>query len=148
MLGVHPDTLSDFTREGMPVVDRGGRGMKSTYDLVSCAAWWRQHKTELAAKDVAQARAFKATAEINELKAAEKKGELVPREEVIREGQNYTKAWAAKVRGLPRQLQLAGVITRDQEPAIAAQCRELLTDISSWQSVDDSIQAAALEPTP
>lgn len=145
LLGVHPDSISDFTREGMPVETRGGRGAKSVYDAVRCLAWWRRNKTELSAKDAAQARALAATAEVNELRAAEKKGELISREEVVREGQAYTKAWATKVQGLARQLLLAGIITRDQEAKITAACRDLLTDIASWQTVADTTAAAAAE---
>lgn len=149
---MHPDTISDFTREGMPVLERGGRGAKSTYDSVSCLAWWRNH-SGLDAKEAAQARAYAATAELNELRAAEKRGLLVAREDVIREGQAYTTAWSSQVRGLPRQLVLAGLITREQEPSAEVLCRDILLEIASWRTVpgaespsaDDDEQQTAIE---
>lgn len=143
---MHPETVSDYTREGMPVLARGGHGVKSTYDLVSCTTWWRNNKTELSKPAAALARNQEAAAEFNELKVAEKKGALVPLDEMIRDGQAYTKAIAAAVRGFPRQLVLDGIVTRDQEHAIAAKCRELMSTISSWQTLEDAIRAAAQEP--
>lgn len=44
VLGVHPDTISDFTAHGMPVLELGGRGVKAAYDLVACIVWWRRRR--------------------------------------------------------------------------------------------------------
>jgi terminase small subunit / prophage DNA-packing protein len=140
LFGVHADTISDFTRQGMPVLTRGGRGQKSEYDAILCLAWFRSTQG-LDAKEVAQARSYAAAADVNELRAAKARGELVSQADVIMEGQSYTKAWAAKVAGLPRQLVLAGVVGREMEDAIAEICRALLTDIAEWKTLADLLRA-------
>lgn len=144
LLGVHPDTISDFTREGMPVLERGGRGAKSTYEAVACLTWWRTH-SGMDAKEAAQARAYAATADLNELRALEKRGQVISRDEVVREGQIYTRAWASKVRGVPRQLLLAGLITLEQVPVAENVCRDILLEIASWQPVPGEASPASAD---
>ncbi len=133
LLGVHPDTVSDYTRHGMPVVSKGGAGKKSEYDAVECAAWWRSQQGR-DSKDAAQTRAYNAQADLNELKLRIQRGELLPRDEVIVAGQNYTKAWTSKIRALPSQMVQAGVIAREQEQRVAALLHSLLQEISRWRT--------------
>ncbi len=134
LLGVHPDTISDYTRNGMPVITRGGAGRKSVYDAVECLAWWRaQYRQDK--KDAAQTRAYGAQAELNELKIATQKSELIPLDDVILAGQNYTKAWTAKIRALPRQMVQAGLIPREREAGVTAMLHALLLEISRWETL-------------
>jgi len=134
LIGVHPDTVSDYTRNGMPVITRGGAGRKSVYDAVECLAWWRdQYRQDK--KDAAQTRAYDAQAELNELKLATQKSDLIPLDQVIEAGQNYTKAWTAKIRALPRQMVQAGLIPREREAGVTAMLHALLLEISSWKTL-------------
>lgn len=137
MMGVHPDTVTDYARGGMPVVTRGGRGKESAYDSVLCLAWQRQQMGKNA-KEAAQTRAYEATANLSELKLSVQKGELFPRDQIVREGQSFVKGWVAHVRALPRRLEQAGIITRQQEPLVAAICRDLLDEISRWKTAADT----------
>ena len=136
LIGVHPDTISDYTRLGMPVIAKGGGGKKSAYDAVDCLKWWRTQQGQ-DKKEAAQTRAYEAQARLNELKIARQNGELLPRDEVILAGQSYTKAWATKVRSLPRQLVQHGVIPKNRESAVAAILQGLLLEISSWKSIPE-----------
>ncbi len=136
LIGVHPDTISDYSRQGMPTVSRGGLGQESVYDAVECLAWWRGRQGQ-DKKEAAQTRAYDAQAKLNEQRLLERRLELVSRETVLLTGQHYTKAWTAKVRALPRRLINAGVIGRELETKVADVCRELLTEIASWKSVGD-----------
>lgn len=135
LLGVHPDRVTHYARQGMPVEVAGGRGRESTYDAVACLTWWRDKNTD--GKDAAQARALNASAELNELKLEEAKRNLVPRAQVITEGKAYTMAWSKKVRSLPRRLVQQGVIPRDKEAAAAEVCADVLRDIASWKTIAD-----------
>lgn len=137
LFGVHPDTVSDFTREGMPVTERGGRGVKSVFDSVACLTWWRLNKTAMNAKEVAQTRAFQATAEFNELKVAERRKLLIQIDAAIRAGQADRSAWVARIRNWPRELLLAGHVTREQEAALGTFVRELLVEIANWKTLAD-----------
>ena len=141
LLGVHPDTVTDYARSGMPVVTRGGRGKEGVYDAVLCLAWWRDQQGANA-KEAAQARAYDASAQLNELKLARERGELVPRDQVVLEGQAFVKAWVTKVRALPRRFTQAGLITRDREPGVTAIVREILEEIAHWRTVADTKRAA------
>lgn len=141
LMGVHPDTVTHSAKEGMPVLDPGGRGKESQYDAVECLDWQRQRLGKNA-KDLAQTRALTASAELNELKLAEQRGELFRRDEVIRDGLKYAMAWRAKVLGLARRLVQIGAIPRESEARVKEGCRDLLIEISGWKTVADCDEAA------
>lgn len=142
LLGVHPDTVTDYVRQGMPMLMAGGAGKEGRYDTVACLAWWRERQGRNK-KEAAQARAYEASAELNELKLAQQRGELLPREQVVLEGQHFVKAWSASVRALPRRLEQAGLVRREDLTAVQMMVRELLTDIANWRTMGDLERAAA-----
>lgn len=136
LLGVHPDTVSDFVAGGMPILARGGHGKEGSYDAIACLDWQRQQLGKNA-KDAAQTRALTASAELNELKLERERQELFPRDQLVREGQAFVKAWQAMLRRLPRRLLNAGLITRVQEPAAAAVVRDVLEESARWRTQAD-----------
>lgn len=141
LLGVHPDSVTDYTRKGMPVLRTGGHGKTSAYDAVACLDWWRSQQGKNA-RDAAQTRAFNATADLNELKLLRERGELLAREEVVKDGQAYTKAWANTIRAIARRARTAGIVSTPQaEAELNALCRQLLVDISSWKTRGDAERA-------
>lgn len=141
-LGVHPDTISDYARKGMPVITMGGHGKAAAYDLVACGAWWRDQQGKNA-KEAAQTEAFKSTAALNNLKLQREMATLVSRDEVIRDGQAYTKAWANAVRAIARRARQAGIVaTAKTEAALDDLCRQILTDIASWKTRADVDRAS------
>lgn len=143
---MHPDTVSQYTRSGMPVVKHGGHGAESVYDLVACMKWYRQQIGKNA-KDEAQTRALTASAKLNELKLERERGEVWPREQIIREGQAYAKGWSAQVRSLPRRAVQLGIVNPENEPGLTSLCRDVLTEISQWKTSADAAQAGAEEVT-
>src|ERR1043166_801890 len=42
LMGVSPDTITDYIERGMPVLDRGGRGREARFDLKPCLGWQRE----------------------------------------------------------------------------------------------------------
>lgn len=140
LLGVHPDTVSDYAAQGMPVITRGGRGRQSNYDAVECLAWWRQQQGKNA-KEAAQTRAYKAQAELNELKIALQREELYPAQEIIRAGQQQVKSWTAKIRALPRQMVQSGIIPVEGERRVTDLLRGLQSEISNWKTLRDAKQS-------
>jgi hypothetical protein len=147
LMGVHQDTISDYVRQGMPVIDRGGHGKEGVYDPAASLKWHRL-KYPPNPKDLAMARQMEANAKMAELKLKERMLELVPREQIVREGQALVKAFAANVRALPSQLSQSGVIAREQEGAAARVCKALLTEIANWKTLDDVLRAAAQFESP
>lgn len=143
LLGVHPETVTAYVRQGMPVWQPGRRGGDAAvYDAVACLAWWREHQGKVSEKERAQTRSYEATAKLNEQRLAVASGALLPREQVVFEGQTYTKAWASSVRSLPRRARQAGIVhTAEDEAALVDLCRQVLADISSWKTPADAARA-------
>lgn len=143
LIGVHPETVTAYVRQGMPVQRPGRRGSDAAvYDAVECLSWWRQHQGKVSAKEVAQTRSYEATAKLNEQRLAVAAGALLPREQVVLEGQQYTKAWSSSVRSLPRRARQSGIVhTAEDEAALADLCRQVLADISSWKTPADAKRA-------
>lgn len=144
LMGQHPDTITDYAREGMPVKTRGGQGKLGEYDAVECMDWWRS-RIGKNAKEAAQTRALNASAEINELKRAQLIGTLVDRDEVIRAGQMYVAAWKAAVIGLARRMAQEGVIDNSKQPAVEAMCRSIMLEIAAWKTVKDLEEVPGFE---
>lgn len=142
LMGVHPDTVTDRVRQGMPIITAGGAGREGVYDAVECLAWQRQREGKNAT-EAAKTRALAASAELNELKLQQQRGELLPRTQVILEGQAYTKAWAAQVQNLAPRLEQAGLIRREDLAGVQALLREVLTEIANWKTPADLAAAAA-----
>lgn len=137
LMGVHPDTVTDFTRKGMPVASTGGHGVRSSYDAVACLAWWRQGQGKNA-KEAAQTRAYEASAKLNELKLQRERGEVVPRAAVARAGLAYSKGLSTQVMALPRRAVQTGIVAREFEGALTALCRDICSDISNWKTIRDA----------
>jgi len=137
LLGVHPDTVSQYARAGMPIVKQGGHGAESVYDAVACLKWYRQQIGKNA-KDEAHTRALTASAKLNELKLERERGDVWPKDQIIREGQAFAKAWSAQVRSLPRRAAQLGIVTPEKEPALTSLCRDVLTEISQWRTSADA----------
>lgn len=147
LMGVHQDTISDYVRQGMPVIERGGHGKEGAYNPSACFTWLRSRRGSGGkdAESAARTRSFAASAALNEMRLQKEMKELVPREQVEREGQAFVKALAAHVRALPSQLSQAGVIPRDQESAVARVCKQLLAEIAGWKTLADLELAAQIE---
>lgn len=136
-MGVHPDTITDYAKQGMPVIARGGRGRESSYDAVECLAWWRERQGKNA-KEAAQTRLYENNASLAELKIAREEGAMLPRDEVVKDGQTVIKGWTAQVRAIPRQARHAGIITTPaQEADLGGLIRNILLEIASWKVAAD-----------
>lgn len=143
VMGVEPGTVTRWERDGMPVAKRAPRGQPSMFDPAAVQQW----RDDIAAvKMLAQsglsleaerARLTRAQAERAERDNLIRAGKLLPFDEVARAGQSYVAAWKTKVTGIPRRMAQAGVITREQEPAVAEICREILIEIASWKTLAD-----------
>lgn len=141
LMGVHPDTVTDYARQGMPVEKRGGHGVEGVYDAVECLAWVRDQSGQNM-MDAAKTRSLEASAALNEFKLRQAEGQVWPREQIIAEGRAFVKAWTASVRALPRRLRQLGVLhSQDQEIAAAGIIRQLLEDIAGWKTSADAERA-------
>jgi phage terminase Nu1 subunit (DNA packaging protein) len=134
--GVFVGTITRWERDGMPVAQRASRGRHSLFDLKACKAW--REKAHAAGGDrgathsltTAKAIESERRTEKLELEIAVKRGDLVHRDQVLREGHAFGRALAAKIRSLPRRAEHAGVIERSQLPGLEGLCRDILEEIS------------------
>lgn len=144
LMGVHPDTITDYARSGMPVLRAGGRGKESAYDAVECLEWWRERQGKNA-KEEAQTRLYDANAKKAVVDLKKKTGELVERQQFVREGRAFADGLRAQMRSLPKRAAQAGVITPEQVRPLDGLCREMADSISKWKTLEDA-ETAAEEP--
>ena len=143
--GVAERTFARLESQSVITATKRGRGGRaSVYDLRQLVPAYIGYVASDRPSDDRKARADRdqTQAELNKMKLARERGDLVPRAQVVMEGQAYTKAWTAKVRGLPRLMVQAGIIGRENEAAVAGMCRDILMEISRWTSVQDAERAA------
>lgn len=82
-MGVSLPTVDRWAKEGMPVVQRGGRGVEWIYDLADVISWYAQRKVEAAGGEVndlaeIDKRTARAKMEQAELALAQAKGLVAP----------------------------------------------------------------------
>jgi len=134
-------TFDRLEAEGIVAPTRQGRGGRpSLYSLTVVVPAYLGYlgQSRPATEDrEARARRDRSAAELNELKIAELRGALLPREAVVRDGQAFSTALRAAVLALPRRLAQAGLVAPDHEPAATALVREICEEIAGWQSVPD-----------
>lgn len=136
-------TITRWERDGMPVAKRAPRGQHSLFDVEAVRAWRQSVEASTdgnASTSLTTSRAQLADAQRIkvELDIAARRGELVSREQVIREGQAHVKGWTAMLRSLPRRAAQLGILEAAQVPALEALVRDVLTEISSWRTAADA----------
>jgi hypothetical protein len=147
LLGVSDPTFTRLESEGVigaKVAGVGGR--QSVYDAVALVTSYMAHRERLitGSLDTPRDRRDRSQAELNELRLSKERAELLPRDQVVREGLAYIKATMAKLRAIPPRLVRAGAIAREAEPVVASLVREAQEEMARWQNLLD-LQAAVEE---
>ena len=131
LIGVGPDRVSVYTREGMPVLIAGRRGSAGRYDAVPALAWWRVKKQGSA--DAEKARKDRSIADLNELSLARRREELVPIVAVRLDWAAYIVPCKTRLRGLPSR-------AKQRLPHLTGKDLSVLTEI-----VDEALNELAEE---
>lgn len=76
LLGAHPDRVTKYVSEGMPVLKAGGRGKESEFDAVACLAWWRERRAP-GTTEQERTRHYKAMADKIEMDIRHRLGETI-----------------------------------------------------------------------
>jgi hypothetical protein len=142
LLGISERHFVRFEAAGLvkPTTPAAGR-RPARYDvaeLVQAFVKWKVGSVE-----PARDRRDRSQAEWLELKLARERLELLPRDQVIREGRAFVAATMAKLRALPSRMVRAGMIDAAAQPDVAALLREVQGEIDRWTSLLD-LRAAAL----
>jgi hypothetical protein len=139
-------TFARLEAEGVIVPKRRGKpGVPSIYDLATIVPAYVQHLKGAKGSGndrAARARRDATQAQLNELRLAREKGELLPRHQVIADGLAFIRASKAKILGLPRRLVQAGVLPPASQATAADLLNEALDEMSRWQTQIDLMAAA------
>jgi phage terminase Nu1 subunit (DNA packaging protein) len=152
LLEVHLRTVGTWVDEGMPVKQRRKGGKGNLYDPEACRAWREEHHpttSESYNLPAEKARHERAQAVKTELQIAVQRGELVPREQAVREGQGFAGAVMARLLGLHRQLVQRGIVPPAREGEVRALVFEMLDEMRTWTAIDVAaiLGAANGQPT-
>jgi phage terminase Nu1 subunit (DNA packaging protein) len=146
ILGVPQRTFARLEAEGVVIPSRRGKpGVPSEYDLATIVPAYIDHLKASIGKNgdrQSRARRDQSQAELNELRLAERRKELLLREDVVREGQSFVKASQAKILSLPRRLVQAGHIPPETQQEVAGLLREALEEMARWNTELDLLRAA------
>jgi hypothetical protein len=144
LLNVSDRTFARLEAEGVIFALAPGSGRRSsTYDAYTIVrAYWAHRERQL--MDGAESprdRRDRSQAELNELRVEKERRVLLPRDQVVREGQRFVKAVAAKLRALPSRLVRAGIIAAAVQGAVEELIREALDEMSRWSNRLDLLRA-------
>jgi hypothetical protein len=143
--GIPERTFFKLEAEGVLIPSyRGGRGKLSVYDLATITPAYIAHLKAISpvgGERESRARRDQSQAELNELRLAERKKELLPRDQVVREGRAAVIAVRAKLLAMPRRMVQAGHIPVEKQPAVAAMIRETLEEMGRWKTQHDLLAA-------
>jgi phage terminase Nu1 subunit (DNA packaging protein) len=139
ILGVSIRQIANLETEGVVVPERRGRGGRaSVYALDTVVPAYVEHvrRQESGSREgeTPRDRRDRSQAELNELKLMRERRELLPRHQVVTEGQAFAKALAAKLRALPARMLRAGAISATAAPVFEELLREVQTEIASWST--------------
>jgi phage terminase Nu1 subunit (DNA packaging protein) len=140
--GVVPGTITRWERDGCPVAKKQTRGRHTFFDLDAVIEWNALRERSGLSLELERAKLTVLQQQKLDIELAIRRGELLPRDLVLAEGQGLMKALASKIRGLPRRLSQAGFISRELEASVAQICVDLLTEISRWETMGDLKKAA------
>jgi phage terminase Nu1 subunit (DNA packaging protein) len=135
-LGVHPQTIVRWERDGMPVAKRGARGTSSLFDRQAVEAWLhaRDHgrqTSDVASLQLERARQARAQALVALQIYQTRAKELLPRAEVERVWAQHVAAVRATLLALPVTLadRLHHAATMDGVAAVEQILTEAVRDV-------------------
>lgn len=149
---VSPLRITKWAAAGMPVADRGGRGRQSQYELPAVVDWRvRSQVQALTGKTesggaidlgLERAKLARAQTEKTDMEIRRRQGELLSRDQVVKDGRAFVMAAKAKLLALPRRMAQAGVIANDAQEHVASLVREALEEMARWRTQMDLLEAA------
>lgn len=137
LLGCYRDRLTKWKPEGLPVLHAGNRADGGDrYDAVAVLDWYRVHKLHALDAQAERAGRDRSFRELNEMRLARERGRLIPREQAESEGKSYSIAVKRHILALARRLVQKGIIPREREAEVLAECRAALMEMARWTLAD------------
>lgn len=149
LLGVSMPTVTDWVDRGLPVVDRGSRGIPWVFDVAACFAWRLEYElanavgasTRDVSREDAEKRKIIADAVLAEIKVAEQLRSVVKVEDVARIWEGRIVASRETFQGIAQRLAPLLVGETDQgriESTIEREIDRALEELASWEPAEDS----------
>jgi hypothetical protein len=138
MFGVSRETIDNWQQQGLPVARRGGPGVPSEYESADCISWRVASEVAKVQGESPNDRLARARAEEIEMRNAERRGLLIPAEQLEPKMKaamaGAREAWLHDSRRISRDLQegQGGDIEALLEEAFSA----FLLRLSRWPDVD------------
>jgi phage terminase Nu1 subunit (DNA packaging protein) len=129
LMGRHPDRITKFSAEGMPVLKTGGRGRESEYDAVECLAWERRRRVP-SSTEQERTRYFKAMTDKVEQEIRTRAGVLIEADEAAARWASMVTATRERLLALPPVALQRHLITPDAEEALIALVDDALTELA------------------
>lgn len=129
ILGVHPQTVMNLIAEGMPVLDRGGKGKGAQFDAVACLEWQRKRKTP-GTNEQERTRYFKASADKIEQEIKRRAGDTIEASEVEARWAQIGSALRERFLSLPTLQLQRGLIAPDAEGPTIELVDDILTELA------------------
>ena len=145
VLGTSARTLQRAEAEGLIVpLSKPRRGVVSRYDLTAAVPRWIEHRAKPPESDESPRDAYyRAQAALAELRLLRERREVLPRQEVIEDGQATVNALVATLRALAPRLVQAGAIAEAAVPEVDGVVHEVLAEVANWRTRVELLAAVA-----
>lgn len=140
--GVAPKTIVEWQEQGMPIAVRGRPGVPSEYDSSSCVAWLVQREVKKVQGEKPQDRLARLQADRIEIELMEKRGQLLPADQIEPKLRAALIAAREMWRNEPARLarEIPGKPIKEIEDLLAGSYEAFLVKLSRWQDaavIDD-----------
>lgn len=135
MFGVSRETIDNWQQDGMPVEKRGGPGVPSEYDSVECINWLLSREVKKVQGEKPQDRLARVQADKIELELMEKRGLLLPADQIEPKLRAAMVAAREMWRNEPARLarKVPGKPIKEIEDLLASSYEAFLVKLSRWQ---------------
>lgn len=141
VFGVAPKTIVEWQEQGFPVAVRGGPGVASEYETETCIGWLVDREVRKVQSERPQDRLARVQADKIEMENAEKRGMLIPAEQLepklkaafVSARENWLDAPTRLARELPADL-------REREAMLQAEFEAFLHRLADWAHADQDVE--------
>lgn len=137
VLGVSAKTLVEWQEQGLPIAVRGKPGIPSEYEAADCVRWLVEREVKKVQGEKPQDRLARVQADKIELELAEKRGLLLPADQIEPKLRAAMVAAREMWRNEPARLarEVPGKTIKEMEDLLALSYEAFLVKLSRWQDV-------------
>lgn len=136
VFGVAPKTIVEWQEQGMPIAQRGKPGVPSEYETDECIRWYVEREVKKVQGERPQDRLARVQADKIELELAEKRGILLPADQIEPKLRAAMVAAREFWRNEPSRLarEVPGKPIKEIEDLLAKCFEAFLIKLAHWQS--------------